>query len=1312
MIKPLKTMRLCTALLALTLVKAQAASITNLDTGGNLNVGTSWVGLVAPGVSDVAVWDHTVQNNQAFTLGADTSWAGIQIFDPATLITINPGNTLTLGASGIDLSLATNGLTLSCPVVLGVNQGWNVTNGQTLTAGATLSGTGILTNNGNGTTVLGVANTYSGGTIVASGTLQVNTSSSAGVGGGITNQNGSTFRFGAAVIESNVVNFTGTTTLDLGNVGGNTSLDGAWSGNGTVNIVNMDGTASRTFTAGGNGKGSGNWTSFTGTLSMGTNSGALRFNDGGANNNLGNVGATVDLGTGTTTLTVRDRANSTINIGALKGGPNTKISIGSSGTGSTTYSVGALGVPTTFAGIFAGDTTANLLALTKVGSSTLTLTGSSTSLGTTTVTGGTLIIGDGSADGALGTGPIVNNSALVYNRPDSYTLANNISGSGTLTIQDDGTNTYTGTNTSSGATVISSGSLVLGATGLMSCPVSVASGATFDLTQNPTFTLKQTLSGSGTVNGLVTAAGGAINPGGTGAAGTLTFANGLTESGTVNNQLELSTTAGPNDLINITGDLTLTGTNNITLSHLGGGTIPLGTYPLIAYTGNFNGGLTNFAVTALGVTGTLTNIITTTPPEIAVIISPGVRGATNLTWKGDGAANNWDTTASNWVNGLTPFAFQAGDSVRFDDSGAPNTNVNLAAALLPAAVVVSNSQSYTLAGIGSIGGSGGLTKTNSGTLTVLTTNTYTGQTLIGQGVLEVVNVDIGGSASGLGAANGDPSNLVFYGSTFRYSGDSGNTDHGATLNLSGVTVDVTNASTVLTENGVLTGPGGLTKVGLGTLTLANPNTYAGGTVLSNGVLALGSNGANNNGTGSGVGATNNPVTFYGGTLQLFGYDGSVGLNYSTFYNPLVVPAGQTGTLRLFPRGPANTGATAGLFCSLSGGGTLNLVVNYVRDSLSGDWSGFTGLINVTSRNASGDEMRINNNFGYANTVLFLNGTFTMDSSLTAGATINIGELGGVSTATIGPGNSSQPNPTWCVGWKNTTNTFAGTIADDGATSITKVGTGTWLLAGQNTFTGSTIISNGVLALTNNADTAQDGTISGSTNIFVNSGAFLDVSGRSDLTMPLSSGQVLSGNGTVLGILDTSAGGTVSPGGGISGGIGALTVTNKINLGGTAWMKVDRNQSPNSDKLISLSSINYGGTLLVTNLGAPLQANDTFTLFSGAPLNNSFTLNLPNYYTWDTSQLGVNGTIRVTAVLPPPSFTSASINQSGGYITLNASNGAPNGPYAILSSTNIALEVSGWTLVQTGNFDSAGNITGLTVTADLAQPQQFYVLQGQ
>jgi len=107
--------------------------------------------------------------------------------------------------------------------------------------------------------------------------------------------------------------------------------------------------------------------------------------------------------------------------------------------------------------------------------------------------------------------------------------------------------------------------------------------------------------------------------------------------------------------------------------------------------------------------------------------------------------------------------------------------------------------------------------------------------------------------------------------------------------------------TTLELDGTLTGPGALTLIDSGTLTLANPNTYVGGTILSNGVLALGSNPANNNGAGlSGVGPTNEPVIFYGGTLQLYGVGQGNGNNYSTFYNPLVVPAGQVGTLIMFP----------------------------------------------------------------------------------------------------------------------------------------------------------------------------------------------------------------------------------------------------------------------------------------------------------------------------------------------------------------------------------------------------------------------------
>ena len=270
------------------------------------------------------------------------------------------------------------------------------------------------------------------------------------------------------------------------------------------------------------------------------------------------------------------------------------------------------------------------------------------------------------------------------------------------------------------------------------------------------------------------------------------------------------------------------------------------------------------------------------------------------------------------------------------------------------------------------------------------------------------------------------------------------------------------------------------------------------------------------------------------------------------------------------------------------------------------------------------------------------------------------------------------------------------------------------LKGQSTYTGSTTISNGVLALANNPDNGQDGSIGGSTNIYISSGKFLDVSGRSDDTMPLGSSQILSGNGTVLGILDTTGGGTLAPGDGVVGNTGTLTVTNTANLGGTAWMKLNRANSPNSDRLTVSGSITYGGTLVVTNVGASLHAGDTFTLFSTptATYNNSFGgVILPNYYTWDTSQLAVNGTITVTAFSPPGLAADFSTFSSGS-ITLNATNefaGRP-GQHPV-STTNLSSPIATWTVVTTGNFDGLGNFSA-PATVDPTVPRQFYVISAQ
>ena len=169
----------------------------------------------------------------------------------------------------------------------------------------------------------------------------------------------------------------------------------------------------------------------------------------------------------------------------------------------------------------------------------------------------------------------------------------------------------------------------------------------------------------------------------------------------------------------------------------------------------------------------------------------------------------------------------------------------------------------------------------------------------------------------------------------------------------------------------------------------------------------------------------------------------------------------------------------------------------------------------------------------------------MCQTVGSGATIDIGELGGDISAVIGTGTGSAGSTTWRVGWKNTTNTFYGMIANDaqsgvGVTSITKVGTGEWILAGQNTYSGSTSISNGVLALIRNPLSGNDGSIASSANVFINSAAVLDISGLSTPVLTLNSGQSIGGSGTLNGSLSANSGANVNPGS--ASATGALTIT--------------------------------------------------------------------------------------------------------------------------------------------------------------------------
>ena len=100
------------ASLALIQFTANAATLSKADNTNDLNLATSWSGSVVPGANDIAQWDATVTGANSTLVGADLSFAGVKITDPAGAVTFGAGNTLTVGTSGIDLSTATQNLTI------------------------------------------------------------------------------------------------------------------------------------------------------------------------------------------------------------------------------------------------------------------------------------------------------------------------------------------------------------------------------------------------------------------------------------------------------------------------------------------------------------------------------------------------------------------------------------------------------------------------------------------------------------------------------------------------------------------------------------------------------------------------------------------------------------------------------------------------------------------------------------------------------------------------------------------------------------------------------------------------------------------------------------------------------------------------------------------------------------------------------------------------------------------------------------------------------------------------------------------------
>jgi autotransporter-associated beta strand protein len=1181
------------------------------------------------------------------------------------LVDAGLGGGLTLNGTGTFILTGTNTYTGATTINTGTLE---LSTGGVLTGGSSLT---VATTNGSGTFILNGGAIFSealdlntSGNVANPGTVTINSGTAnftnTQIGhdqnGGVITINGGTVSLGAFNDVRDASSSTATLTTGLVIVGGTVTADSVnvSSGNsgGDLTITNGSLTIGNSSTTGGFQVGTGSSTSRGGFLTV--SGGTLIYNgtDGLLINNAADTIGTAAFSGGTSTLT-----GITLNQAGNSGGAaNLTIS------GSAAVYLGTVGL------------------VENSGSATATIT----------LTGGTIgavASWSSSVPLTLG-GAIIFQTADTLGDPFTITLNGALSGNKNLNVTGGGILTLGAANTYTGSTLINGGTLSLASGASITSPlILVGSNTTFDVSQVSSFTLNanQTLSGYGTVNGAVAAASGStIYPGNNTVTGTLTLSGGLTETGGAVNEFALtSNPLAGNDFLSIPGGLTVSGANTVTIYPLG--TITSGAaYPLIYYgtSPGFSGSTNNFTVSG----GVISN---NTANNTLYFVAASVRAPTNITWLGNALSNNWDTEVTkDWLNtgtGSNDY-FVLGDNVLFSGLGAANPLVNIVGTVDPGSITVNTtSTNYTFTGAGSIGGTGGLTITNTGSLTILTTNTYTGPTILAGGTLAVSNIALSGLPSGIGAAPSAPNNLVFSGGTLSYIGPSGaSTDYGITLTNSGGVLDISNGSS-LTLSGTLTGPAGLTLVDTGTLTLSGTNTYAGATTVSNGLLNLYSAWA----------ASTNTIVMAGGTVGLH-----VG-GQPTFSNALTVTANST----LVSAGSDNNiieGPWTG-----SSNVTLNVTIASGTFTVNGSMTNFSGTVELGD---SAGTFRFNSGggntcFGSPNATMDL-GTNTASLQARNAGTMNIGALeGGSGTFVKGQGDDSGLL-TWVIGGNtnNPNTTFAGTIENNAANqnaAIIKVGAGTLFLAGQNTYTGSTIISNGILSLTNIGN--GDGSISGTTNILL-AGGNLDVSGDNSGTLTLGSTQTLAGTGTLTGSLDGTSG-VIAPG----SPYGNLYVTNSVTLGSIV-MNLNRDVAP-SNSSISAASINLNSaSLTVTNLGGALHVGDTFTLFSGA-ITGQFNNNpvLPPAYNWQTT-VGANSvTIQVISQLRP-SFGVGTTTLVGNVLTLNATGGPPNGTWTLLDSTNLATPLTNWTVVATGTLDGSGDLDSYPVTINPSTSPEFYILQ--
>ena len=847
-------------------------------------------------------------------------------------------------------------------------------------------------------------------------------------------------------------------TLDKTNTGYNTfnNSNVTVSGASTINITN-DGSNNQLFIGGNGGTGL-------------TGSGTLTVNN---------------TGTTTTGLTLRNSGNATrfdgdmiVNGGVLNVGNGTSLTLDNT---DLTLNGAILDMDGAFA-----NTAADASVKSLAGDTT-----SSVVLGAQTLTLGT-------------------------NNGDGADFAGVIGGTGALTKAGTGTQTFSGANTYTGATAINAGTLnVNGSSSTAS--YTIASGATLNL-NNATQT-SPTFYGDGTLaidGGSFTNFNFGDDTTGLGS-GTVTLSNTVSVQ-----NLKFGKASG--DITLSGGTISIAGGDNVIQASSGGGSVT-NTHTIDSDITKSSGRLqfgtqstTNERYIVNGVLSGGFNL------DGRMVNNSGVLELNGLnTFTGSVSIVTGQINANTFANSGVASSLGAGSSISMGGGGGQNPRL-----VYTGSAATSTNRTLTVNANGIVGiiaqdgalDLAGTVRANSGATTYnlyLSGTADTGTNEVsgvmqdnGSGTL-AVRVNNTGATGVTGeagywvfsGANTYTGSTLIQNSSTLVLGNGGTT--GSLSTSSAITVDsgssfVVNQSDTVSEgvdfSGNLAGAGDVTMAGSGTLELLVDSTgHSGDTIVNNGTLRLvntadlkgmvSDNFFINNGSileiESSVGGSNRSTLL---NDSIFTFDSNGGGNIDFVSGNHLAQTGTSGTARFVTTGGAqNTITSSGGFINPQGSG--NHVTFDVADGTDDvDLDVSVNITNGTWRKDGAGTLSITNDISRAGGVININaGTFEIGSS---GRIASAGAATGEFANAINNSGIFKHNSTL-------DQTVSGVISGTGA--VVKDSTGTLSLTGQNTYTGSTTVSGGILSLTTGQIYSNLGWQNRS--ITINGGGLVEVGGWAD-----------------------------------------------------------------------------------------------------------------------------------------------------------------------------------------------------------------------